>query len=52
MEGFVFGIGWGITRIQDYLDLIKLGFKVFLVEKTPSIGGRMAQLYEKYRIKM
>ena len=37
-------IGGGIAGIQTSLDLTELGFKVFLVEKTPSIGGRMAQL--------
>ncbi len=37
-------IGGGIAGIQTSLDLTELGFKVYLVEKTPSIGGRMAQL--------
>ena len=44
MEGSVLVIGGGIAGIQTSLDLTKLGFKVFLVERTPSIGGRMAQL--------
>ncbi len=44
MEGSVLVIGGGIAGIQTSLDLTKLGFKVFLVEKTPSIGGRMSQL--------
>ena len=44
MEGSVLVIGGGIAGIQASLDLTELGFKVFLVEKTPSIGGRMAQL--------
>ena len=52
MEGFVLVIGWGIAGIQEPLDLTKSGFKVFLVENTPSIESRMAQLYEKSRIKM
>ena len=37
-------IGGGIAGIQAALDLADQGFKVYLVEKTPSIGGRMAQL--------
>jgi len=37
-------IGGGIAGIQASLDLAEAGHKVYLVEKTPSIGGRMAQL--------
>ena len=37
-------IGGGIAGIQAALDLADSGVKVYLVEKTPSIGGRMAQL--------
>ncbi len=37
-------IGGGIAGIQTALDLGDMGFKVHLIEKTPSIGGRMAQL--------
>ncbi|MCK4780432.1 MAG: CoB--CoM heterodisulfide reductase iron-sulfur subunit A family protein, partial [Candidatus Lokiarchaeota archaeon] len=44
MEGSALVIGGGIAGIQTSLDLTELGFKVYLVEKTPSIGGRMAQL--------
>ncbi|MFX0004237.1 MAG: NAD(P)-binding protein, partial [Promethearchaeota archaeon] len=44
MEGSVLVIGGGIAGIQISLDLTELGFKVYLVEKSPSIGGRMAQL--------
>ncbi len=42
--GSVLVIGGGIAGIQASLDLTDLGYKVYLVEKTPSIGGRMAQL--------
>nr|MDO8079616.1 CoB--CoM heterodisulfide reductase iron-sulfur subunit A family protein [Candidatus Freyarchaeota archaeon] len=42
--GSVMIIGGGIAGIQASLDLTDLGYKVYLVEKTPSIGGRMAQL--------
>jgi len=37
-------IGGGIAGIQASLDLANDGFKVYLVEKEPTIGGRMAQL--------
>jgi heterodisulfide reductase subunit A2 len=37
-------IGGGIAGIQASLDLGDAGFKVHLVEKEPSIGGKMKQL--------
>ncbi|HEX76852.1 MAG TPA: CoB--CoM heterodisulfide reductase iron-sulfur subunit A family protein [Dehalococcoidia bacterium] len=37
-------IGGGIAGIQCALDIANAGFEVVLVERTPSIGGRMAQL--------
>ncbi|MBI5491025.1 MAG: CoB--CoM heterodisulfide reductase iron-sulfur subunit A family protein [Deltaproteobacteria bacterium] len=37
-------VGGGISGIQAALDLATAGFKVFLVEKSPTIGGKMAQL--------
>jgi heterodisulfide reductase subunit A len=37
-------IGGGIGGIQAALDIADAGFEVDLVERTPSIGGRMAQL--------
>ncbi|MHA2062419.1 MAG: FAD-dependent oxidoreductase, partial [Candidatus Sifarchaeia archaeon] len=37
-------IGGGVAGIQASLDLAEKGLKVYLLEKTPSIGGRMAQL--------
>jgi len=37
-------IGGGIAGIQAALDLANTDFKVYLVEKTASIGGKMAQL--------
>ena len=37
-------IGGGIAGIQSSLDLAEMGFKVYLVETLPSIGGKMAQL--------
>lgn len=37
-------IGGGVAGIHAALDLADMGFKVYLVERSPSIGGRMAQL--------
>ncbi len=37
-------IGGGIAGMQASLDLADQGFKVYLVEKNPSIGGNMAKL--------
>ncbi len=37
-------IGGGVSGIQAALDLSDMGFSVYLVEREPSIGGRMAQL--------
>jgi heterodisulfide reductase subunit A len=42
--GDVMIVGGGISGIQAALDLGSAGFKVYLVEKGPSIGGHMAQL--------
>ena len=36
-------IGGGIAGIQAALDIADAGYEVILVEKSPSIGGRMAQ---------
>jgi heterodisulfide reductase subunit A len=44
VEKNVLVVGGGIAGIQASLDLANAGFKVWLVEKAPSIGGRMAQL--------
>jgi len=37
-------IGGGIAGIQAALDIADAGYRVYLVEREPSIGGRMAQL--------
>jgi len=42
--GDVLVVGGGISGIQAALDMATAGFKVYLVEKGPSIGGHMAQL--------
>lgn len=42
--GAVMVVGGGIAGIQASLDLADLGYYVYLVEKSGSIGGVMAQL--------
>jgi len=42
--GAVMVVGGGIGGIQASLDLAESGYKVYLVEKSPAIGGVMAQL--------
>ncbi|MGZ3513699.1 MAG: NAD(P)-binding protein, partial [Thermodesulfobacteriota bacterium] len=42
--GAVLVVGAGIGGIQTSLDLAESGFKVYLLEKSLSIGGTMAQL--------
>ncbi len=37
-------LGGGVAGIQASLDLADMGYKVYLVEERPSIGGAMAQL--------
>jgi heterodisulfide reductase subunit A len=44
MQKGVLVVGGGVAGIQASLDLANRGFQVYLVEKSPSIGGRMAQL--------
>jgi len=41
-------IGGGIAGIQASLDIANSGYEVVLVERTPSIGGHMAQLSETF----
>ena len=42
--GSVLVIGGGITGMQSALDLADAGYFVHLVERSPAIGGTMAQL--------
>lgn len=46
--GDVMVVGGGISGIQASLDLATAGFKVYLIEKGPAIGGHMAQLDKTY----
>lgn len=42
--GAVAVIGGGIAGVQAALDLADMGYKVYVLEKSPTIGGVMAQL--------
>jgi heterodisulfide reductase subunit A len=42
--GAVLVVGGGISGMQSSLDLADSGFKVYLIDKLPSIGGVMSQL--------
>ncbi|MCL6638644.1 MAG: CoB--CoM heterodisulfide reductase iron-sulfur subunit A family protein [Firmicutes bacterium] len=42
--GAVLVVGAGISGMQSALDLAEMGYKVYLVEKSPAIGGKMPML--------
>lgn len=44
MQGTVLVVGGGIAGMQSALDLADSGYYVYLLEKSPSIGGVMAAL--------
>jgi len=44
LVGSVMVVGGGIAGMQAALDLADSGYKVYLVEKGPAMGGVMAQL--------
>jgi heterodisulfide reductase subunit A len=44
IKGSVLVVGGGISGMQSALDLANSGYYVYLLEKSPSIGGAMAQL--------
>ncbi|MBP1735998.1 MAG: 4Fe-4S ferredoxin iron-sulfur binding domain protein [Deltaproteobacteria bacterium] len=41
-------VGGGIAGIQSALNIADAGYRVYLVERQPSIGGHMAQLDKTY----
>ena len=42
--GDVLVVGGGVSGIQASLDLAETDYRVFLVDKSPAIGGKMSQL--------
>ena len=41
-------VGAGVAGIQTSMDLAKAGIETYLIEKEPTIGGRMSQLDKKF----
>ncbi|MBN1441124.1 MAG: CoB--CoM heterodisulfide reductase iron-sulfur subunit A family protein, partial [Planctomycetes bacterium] len=48
MRGSVLVIGSGISGMRAASELVQQGFKVFLLERRPTIGGTMAQIDKMY----
>ena len=48
MKGSVLIIGAGPAGMRATSELVQQGFKVFLVEEKPTIGGKMAQIDKMY----
>jgi heterodisulfide reductase subunit A-like polyferredoxin len=44
IRGAALVVGAGISGIQASLDLSAAGFRVYLIEENPAVGGRMARL--------
>lgn len=44
LQGAVMVVGGGIAGMQSALDLANSGYYVYMIEKSPAIGGVMAQL--------
>ncbi|MFZ5595654.1 MAG: NAD(P)-binding protein [Bacillota bacterium] len=44
MVGAVLVVGAGISGMQSALDLAEMGYKVYILEKSPAIGGTMPML--------
>jgi heterodisulfide reductase subunit A2 len=44
LQGAVMVVGGGIAGMQAALDMANSGFYVYMIEKSPGIGGVMAQL--------
>jgi len=44
LQGRVLVVGGGIAGMQAALDLANSGFFVHLIERSPAVGGAMAQL--------
>jgi heterodisulfide reductase subunit A len=44
IQGSAMVVGGGMAGMQAALDLANSGFYVYLAERSPAIGGKMAQL--------
>ncbi|MBW1615937.1 MAG: CoB--CoM heterodisulfide reductase iron-sulfur subunit A family protein [Deltaproteobacteria bacterium] len=47
-DGSIMVVGGGISGLTTSLEAAEVGYEVFLIEKTPSIGGRVAQLNQYF----
>ena len=48
MSGSILVVGGGISGLTAALEAAEVGYEVFLVEKNPSLGGRVAQLNQYF----
>lgn len=48
MKGSVLVVGGGISGMRASAELLQQGFRVYLLEERPTIGGKMAQLDKMY----
>ena len=46
--GSILVVGGGISGLTTTLEAAEVGYEVFLVEKNPSLGGRVAQLNQYF----
>jgi len=47
-NGSILVVGGGISGITTALEAAEVGYEVFLVEKNPYLGGRVAQLNQYF----
>ncbi|MBW1650483.1 MAG: CoB--CoM heterodisulfide reductase iron-sulfur subunit A family protein [Deltaproteobacteria bacterium] len=47
-DGSIMVVGGGISGLTTALEAAEVGYEVFLIEKTPSLGGRVAQLNQYF----
>jgi quinone-modifying oxidoreductase, subunit QmoA len=48
VSGSIMVVGGGISGLTTALEAAEVGYEVFLVEKNPSLGGRVAQLNQYF----
>ena len=47
-SGSILVVGGGISGLTTALEAAEVGYEVFLVEKNPSLGGRVSQLNQYF----
>ncbi|MEA3415534.1 MAG: CoB--CoM heterodisulfide reductase iron-sulfur subunit A family protein [Thermodesulfobacteriota bacterium] len=48
VSGSILVVGGGISGLTTCLEAAEVGYEVFLIEKNPYLGGRVAQLYKYF----